>query len=432
MEVTFYSNFKKRINSTKRPTGGVSKTVYLKEPTDLHNPILKVQGNNLFEYNYFSIGNTYYYITSEVRCPNNWVEYTGNVDAMATCADDIKSTTAFIERCSGGSANILDTLVPAMTTRETLFTSAVGLPWAFSGGRYIVSFTNLVQPAVMTQGEFSGLYDRLNDPSIYEQLKDLLTGGIENFITGATFIPMNVPAGGSIELKTNSIPLGISVQLLLTRYETQTLSLGLSDMPDSILKSSAYTEMELYLPFVGSVQLSIDPFMDDKSVTIQCGIDYGSGGLFYIIKNSSQTIATYNGSCAVSVGIGYSGSNLISTVGGAVTAIGSLALSSWQGAIAGAGLAYSGLRGSTGQLSAASGNNAFAMDTNIRLSVSRKGIPEDITTKSNVIGLPTYRTLSLGSLTGFVKCINATIESSEEMSVVQECNNYLNTGAWIE
>lgn len=431
MQATFYSGFKKRINSTKRPSGGTTYNVFMKDKTDMHRPTIKVNTSNC-EYNYFTLNGHYFYVTSAVVMPNAWVEYTGQLDSMAECADDIKATTAFILRSSSGTTSLIDTLSPGTSKVELLTNQSRALPWAFSGGRYIVGFTNLLQPAVMTEGEIQNLYERLNAPDVIDQFKDLLTGGIRDYITGAVWLPMNVPAGGSIALKTNSVDLGISVSLMLVRYETNTTVFEFSDIDDGAWSTSQYCEMNMYLPFVGNVQLSVDSFKHSKSMQVQTGIDYGTGGLFYIIKAGAEIVATFNGTCASSIPIGYSGANGWGIAGGGIMAIAGIATGSLPMIAAGAASAYKSVRGSTGQLSSGSGNKSFAMDTNIQVSITRKNVPESMGTKSAVVGLPTYKTMALSSVSGYIECYNATIESDAEPSAVEECNGYLNSGAWIE
>ena len=83
MNITCYSGFSKKPNSTKQPSGGTSKSVVLKQPTSVLNPVFLIEDYNL-SWNYIKWGVRYYYVDDIVIVHNNIAEYHCSTDAMAT------------------------------------------------------------------------------------------------------------------------------------------------------------------------------------------------------------------------------------------------------------------------------------------------------------------------------------------------------------
>lgn len=77
MDITLYS-FSKRANSTKRPSGGVTVSGYLREGADLRSPsfILSIPPDQLstyMSYNYAQVLGQYYYVGDMInRSATEW------------------------------------------------------------------------------------------------------------------------------------------------------------------------------------------------------------------------------------------------------------------------------------------------------------------------------------------------------------------------
>lgn len=430
MQVTFYSGFTKRVNSTKRPSGGTSVNINIKEPCDMHNPVIKIQGGH-GQYNYFSIGSTYYYVTGETVFPNNWVELQGTIDPMATCADDIKNTKVFVERCFSGTTALADSLTPVTVTTKKLYDSSSALAGISRAGVYIVSIANMVAPVVMSIGEFLGLYNRLHDKDLVEQIEKVFSN-LDGLITGAIWLPFSkgsIATAGTLNIKGGFVDTGVSASIIASEVKVGVAGFSLP-LDSTILTSSMYCSLDVYLPFVGTVQLSIDDFKGSGSMAIKYAIDTHTGAMEYAIETGDgYQVATFGGTCGVPVPVGSTSYNVGALAGGVATAVAGVATGNPIGLFAGGAMMFSGLRSST-STSGGSGSRAGLNNTSIRVTLLQKSPPEPLTNKSNVVGLPTYKTMQMPM--GFVKCINASIESAEEGEIVAQCNAYLNSGAWIE
>lgn len=421
MEIQLCS-IKKKVNSTKRPDSGVTRNVAFKEATDMLHPIIRLSNIEPFQYNYCIIGDHYYFIVGQSVTPNNWLEIECEVDAMATCADDIKGTTAFVTRYSGGSLDIIDSFAPPKTSGKISYEAEKEVFSFDNVGTFIVSVADMPYPVSMSLGNMFALYNALNSKEATQQVENQYSD-LSGYIRGAIWIPYQVPTLGALTLKAGDYDTGVSVNYIARETLTKEISFSLP-LDDTILSSSQYCSLSLSLPYAGTASLSVDDFRDGKSVDIIATMDTTNGAISYYITSGSnlKPVASFSGSCGVPIAIGSTSYSLGSGVSSFIS-----------------GLAYAMAEKSGSAFFQAShsasqtGGGGFRTDIKTAsVGLIKRDAPEALSNKSNVIGLPTMRTMSLGSIKGYVECHNASIESTFEKNTVEVCNNYLNTGAWIE
>lgn len=437
--VTFYK-FNKRVNSTARPSGGITTECNFKEQTDYHAPTIRVH-NIGYDYNMFSMDGKYYWITAAVTMPNNWVEYTGKIDAMATLADQIKATTAFVERSESGTTALVDGLAPAMTS-DTNVVSETTLPVILNEsnianqGTYLVRVVNHSDPLCLNFVQIGNLHRALDSDELIEALKNALFG-LNDTILSVMYIPISTEnyTRGSTELKIAGLSLGnfpTAIPKVMTG--TLTLSNGLNLSSGASLGSSAYRRLSAHLPFAGNVTLSADDFRDGN-INVKYAIDLLSGTIAYNVCNGARIIASAGGSFAQTVPFGSTSvnvGNIASSAMGIGTVIGGIVTGNLAAAAAGAlSSVGNGAFASSGGVGGVSGSSADTAYLNVQIIEYNRTPPEALANKASVVGLPMYRTVQLGTLSGFVKCISASVQAAEEYSVLEEANRYLNTGAFI-
>lgn len=140
MQVTLYSGFGKRNNSTKTPsTEGVAYTGTLKDNCTILKPLIIFQAAGAgdyfpasypasYNYAYIDAFERYYFITEWEWVERNWIA-TLEVDPMATYKGDIGTGTHYVERCSGSfNGRITDTVYPVMTDPSVTITD-INSPW---------------------------------------------------------------------------------------------------------------------------------------------------------------------------------------------------------------------------------------------------------------------------------------------------------------
>lgn len=110
MDIVVYSGFSKRINSTKQPTGGTTKSVVLKEPTSIIRPTFIITGFDT-SWNYIAWGSRYYFVDDIVILTNNQAAYSCSLDVLATYKTIIGNSSEYVVRAASASdGTIVDSL----------------------------------------------------------------------------------------------------------------------------------------------------------------------------------------------------------------------------------------------------------------------------------------------------------------------------------
>ena len=103
MQIKTYSGFSKRFNSTKRPSGGVTWDVQLKNETNAKSPTFII--NTLdFSINYVEAFGNYYYCDVK-NLDGHRSELICTLDRPATFKSQMGSYTGLIDYCSASSGS---------------------------------------------------------------------------------------------------------------------------------------------------------------------------------------------------------------------------------------------------------------------------------------------------------------------------------------
>lgn len=310
MEVTFYSGFSKRYNSTKRPTGGVVKNVVLKEATSLKAPVFKMtdDGSN---YNYCKYGDYYYYIEDKVFYTNNVVEYVASLDVLATNKSQIGSFKGFINRCSQSSPNLFIS-DPFNTATDVFTTTSVKVGEVLLKSTYYLLMVMCnVGPVgfIMTHQQLRNLYDAI----LVHDFDELAVNKVMEYIIGLKTVPY-YESGSSTEIIIGSWSSGITANyIVLSNHfvsggETVTLSYPYGS--GSYLMREPYTLINVYLPYVGNVCVSPQLINSSGKLKITWCCDLFTGDINYSLttldsaSNNGLRIANYGGNCSSTIPIG--------------------------------------------------------------------------------------------------------------------------------
>lgn len=123
MIIQLFSNFSKRENSTKRPSGTVDKSLngYLREPCSVENPVFKIERlpsddcPEAYVYAIIPSLGRFYFVTDWVWAEGLW-ECHLQEDYLATWKTYIGATTAYVERsASDYNGAITDKIYPVTT-----------------------------------------------------------------------------------------------------------------------------------------------------------------------------------------------------------------------------------------------------------------------------------------------------------------------------
>lgn len=473
MNATFYSFSKKR-NSTKVPdVSGDTISVLLKDGCSMNHPSLRLHNDHSFppNWNYCSFMDRFYFIDDIVSIHADLIQVNMSIDPMATYKASIGSETAFILYDTSANTEIVDTRLALEASATVSKTSASFGNVTSSGGTYLLTVTGqtAVDTFALTRSQMDLLLsdistwtDDIFNADVFDtvdmSLEDIFKNGFKRFC--ALFKQFS--ATGSIPENIRScvhVPWSISADnikdLYLGNYDTgynfgvvtgTMLFTAGANIPwqfSDWRRRAPYTQVYVYLPYVGIIQLSADNLSDATYLSATYCIAKRDGTLTVTLQADGDTIGVYSGDSSASVPVGISNVSGNRVAGSVISSIASLgaavAIKGAAGAIYGAtSIANSGIElansiipnqtaiGGYGGESASANNFEFEIftvshDTNVE--------PSSI---SATVGTPTMAQKRISSISGYCQCANASIQiaaSSEEIDMI---NAYLNGGFFYE
>ena len=454
-------NFTKRTNSTLRPTtGGTTKTVRLKEPTDIKNPVFIMEG--IDNTSSMCIWNgAYYFVTNRVYLTNNIMELHCSIDPGGTASDDIKGYTCFVERASSnydtmiedgllsGTQEIVDRKIEVKSILESGVTAGFSTTGCYFV-RTIAKSTNSATGINAYAISGSDLKDLLNyafDDSHYSWFSDASNEFIKavfnpfEYIIDVKWVPMTASTLSGTN-QTESIWLGwwdTGVQGYNISHLGQVFDYAVP-MPNTWYYNDFrkydknYTRCSLTLPFVGVID--IDPIeLSLGTLRVTYAIDHTTirGHCWVNIcgtnDNIIKTIGYYEATYSANMQLAQTSTDVKRMMGDAVAGIGNWFAGNYAGsATALVDVATTVTNPSKNMLGAPSSIMDLLSVMQIKFEVDSFGTKDFPT---SVAGRPLMQNVQLGTLSGFVKCGNASIPLANAM-IRDEVNQMLNSGIYIE
>jgi len=466
MQITVYKNFSKRINSTKRPTSGTTVNVQLKDNTSIDNPTFILSGTDN-TINYIKAWDNYYFVDEIIHLDGFRSEYSCHIDALATFKSYIQSYTGFIERAASVYDTALSDPYVSIKQGETVAKEGLSTGTLFnSTGVFVLSVINTKASA----GGFTCYY--LMDVSTLESIASYCN---QNWGAGATdlldFFQKTVLHTADSIIRCTWLPLSFSMATAAgvtqeqVRVGADDLTIGgaqikayrivsgavsswnsqitIPHIYSDFRKGAPYTECRLYLPYIG--QINIDPldFLDNK-IYIFYDVDCCTGDCIVKLKNQDGALISSFSACIgvdcptgkSTVDIGGTVSGVAGTVSGIIsaaaattgagTAVAAIGASVSAGnALTSAAITQFGASGSTGGRAVSKSSldiicTIFAKDTT------------DIINLDTVYGRPLMLTRTLSTLTGYVKCPDASVAMPGTDVEKSQVNSLLGSGIYIE
>ena len=142
-------------------------------------------------------------------------------------------------------------------------------------------------------------------------------------ILGLSLVPVQPPQGSTVEVKIGNVLSGIRMKTISNQFIQKDFgTITLNEYWGGYLDYSPYTQVEVYLPFIGVKPLSVDDVMG-KSIHLVYNIDLLSGACMAFIAANEDVLYQFIGQCACSVPItGSDWTNVINGVLGIAGAIG--------------------------------------------------------------------------------------------------------------
>lgn len=465
MQIDVYSGFSKKIDSTKQPTGaGTAVNVLLKDMVDDINPVFEL--NTLdFSINYIKAFGNYYWCHVQ-NIDGHRSNLICKKDYLATYKSYIGGYTGLIEYTSSSSK--VDILDPRNTPRDLLTMSTTG--FTLSGinintvGGYIIGVLSnapsgdvgVVDYYTMTSAQMQAFCNELYDQNFIQRLIDQFQA-VQDSLVSCIWVPLTGIGGTSSNIhigrevmtatggKITDRIISFSSGLTTLNFSSNSGGAGTSM---TYLEKAPYCSGALYLPFVGFVSIDMDVAAFTKSIQIDGYVDILTGDVAYNVKYGAARVSTYNGNLATKVpvsGAGYDAigvsTGAMTVIGGAAAAIGGLITGGMGTAVAG-GLAAAVGGGVSAAKSAEfhtmiNGSNSSAIGASLganpyAIILQNEPSETNLTAFQAAHGMPYFEVANIGSLSGYVKCFDASVSipgDGDEQSIV---NGYLNNGFYYE
>ena len=473
-----FTTSSKRENSTKQLAMPITHSCTFKNGCSMLNPtlFLELDGNAFPSYTAFKIENRYYKVRDIRSVRNNLFEIDGKIDVLATYKSNILATTAYVLYDTTPNTELIDNRLPMKTSKSVSATSAA-CPLQVDDGCYILSLTgsnNTTGIYKVDMGQLSDLIDDVAnifdnffpqstppDPSSYPStilgmmeywgdsfayFNERIKTAVSNFF-GSGNIPENIreckfiPFNRGTTLGVQDIYLGTfksTVQLAKLNTDTivDSASVTIPWQSSDFRRRSPFTDVYLYIPYIGMVKLSSENLVGQTSVTVQYVLCIRDGSLVVTVKSGSEVLGQYSSNVSASVPVGVSNINAPKAAQSIIAGI--VATTAKNPLIAGAkaGLAalnfgdavtpnFSCIGGLDGLAPTAAEQNIICYtvfhDTNVAPN-------SEILT----IGSPTMAPKSLASLTGYVQTMDVSVEGAMTSDERIELNTLLDNGIFIE
>lgn len=361
--VRLYTNFAKRVNSTKRPSLDAYErrvAFYAKLPFSVDNPTINIRYNSLdispqWTYAYIDETESYYWVTKIETQRANWWFISLTIDPLATYKDSITDTQAYIEYgfnsdASGADFRLQDTRQnissnPTISTETSDFITDF---FDMNNGCYILQAVgqNSVGAYAMTDSQLANMWRLVNldiDTNLTAALAAdtalqapinitkyltqhlLFEGSAFDSIRSCIWVPLTIEKAGSggTGLWLGSFNTGLTVQFVATniadrKIETETdISIP---WPATDWKRMNCI-MSLYVPMFGTVSLPIDKCNNADSIHLKVVCDPLDGTASLHVTCAEYTLYLGSVSLAASYAIGSSNVSAKSFASGALQMI---------------------------------------------------------------------------------------------------------------
>lgn len=467
MNATFY-NFSKRVNSTKVPDANVSGTTYnvvYKMPTSRRNPTIRINADT-FDFNYCLLDGKYYFVTDIVSVRNDLWDVNLSIDVLGTYRAQILATTAYVLYDTGGDPEIVDTRLQ-IKSDFTISAADTEMPQMEGGGVYALTaigksstdswiLDSTSQLTNLLEQEWSGIFNPQVQPTlpgIPEQIKASIdyivevigqlfsSGNAPQCIRACYWIPWDITGDETDTIYLGNFNTGVSGLRVKRNSVTYSFTVNIPWQCNDWRRNSPYTQVYLYLPFIGLVNIPTAAITKWSSMSVQYSISKRTGELSVMVHTGNQIVGIYQGNSAINIPLGQSNvptaqrtTALIETVtsaaamafGGIGVPVGAASLAGVAGNLAGI------MAGSPSCIGSASGGTDASLPRMIRCFTVFHDTNVTPASVSSAIGLPAFRSESLGSISGYCQCHEASVQGVAMLDDYEAINNYLNTGVFIE
>ena len=446
-------------------------------------------------YNYMKMNGRYYFIREVSRGYDNTAILRCEIDSLATLKDDIANTKAFVAYSSSDYNGNIDDVRNHDTINVTYGHNNNFVPFplgqisyilAVRGSKglatcYLLTKDQLINIATeindtlgeVTQASFNrakAIWATANSSMTSEELTTLVWQGWGEFFGGVGSELVEDFAQYRADVKNSIVSLRMTyvsydflrsgasaTQIQLGSYTSQILAYDITNiyqtgsdwvtMPilgNSYLKGDRFSSYGMYLPYAGNISIPADEIIQSGQIQVTYSISAATLDIIYTIRNSSGKrifttqgnagaelfLATNNNQSAV-IGAGFSTIKTAIHISSAIISGGATAVldvpAATQSAI---GIIAPQQVSGGGSISSAIGAyGGLYVETYCSMRGNSGLIGQDA---YNLVGGPLFAVRKLGDLSGYCKCIDASIESNDLYEILYIANRQINNGFFIE
>lgn len=462
MQIYLYT-FNKKVNSTKRPTGGAAFDVTLKDGCNIINPTLVFAGiPNPTAYNYAYIPdfNRYYYVTNWEAYRDRWTVSLA-VDTLASYRDQIGSSHQFIGRSEAAyNGRLVDGEYPALSgvTITPFVLNNPAYTYTPANGCYVVSIASY-QTAASGLQHYATYYEGLRVIMDRVNAQGMIFRDLADFIVAIRWYPfplsampvsaanlVNTATGGGDKIAIGSVFIDIdesdpSIYRMVSLAKSFVNSLQVSDLAHpqasrgEYLNSAPYTRLLLAAPPFGSIAIDASMIAGRYLLGIDIIVDFatGSGRLCIIASDFREgqiignTIATYNAQIGVGVPLIAESVNLLALTNSIVQAVPAVASGNPLGIVtAGTGIISNMIPDAT--IINGGGGSFSNYDRQPRLLV----IHQDIADEHPEAGRPLLETRMISTIPGYIQIPDPHFDIAGTSGELVEIISTARTGFFYE
>ena len=462
----------KRKNSTFRPSLTAAVNVVLKEGTSDTRPAFLLNSDEPIDANYLVWGERYYFIDDITYERNNLYTIRCSLDVLATYKSYIAATTAFVAFDSSGNTEIIDPRLSIKTTK-TVQANSGGFTYLGQGSCVVVNTVGLNSCVSygMSASTAAGLLNDVQNwadgvipdypasDDIVETVRAFVetfkrtvrqffsTGKVSDSIRSACVVPYPqaaLPAlpGGSAEIclgQYHSNKAGVPINTNTTFNDLVELAIPWQSGLGDWRRNAPYTRLYLYCPYFGCVEIPTSEVIGDNTVFVQATIAPATADTIFTVLAGTRTIMQFNAALSSPFAIGSSNvtpaqkmTNFVSVGTSVAAAAATGGVSAWGSVIKqGNGIANNG-----SSMPTTVGSSCGAAITGVSGFVSLFTVCHDTNVEpgsvAGVMGTPTMAARSLGGLSGYIECREASIAAPAESAILDQINAYVNGGFFME
>ena len=457
MQITAFSGFSKKLNSTKRPSSGTNIDVALKMPCSVMTPTFRISGFNL-SWDYIEWGSRYYYVEDITIETNDIALYQCRLDVLATFKEDILASSQFVTRNANTyQPRLADNVYPALngvTMSDSVLSS--WSPSLSSTGTYVVGVVNEDARGGVQYYTFGAGGSRFSDFMSFLFGDSWLDGDIEEiptsiqkelinpfqYIVSCMWFPLSIAGSDGLvkfgywysdtqagKLSESDRTVTIETTATLPRHPQQTThGLGMNGAP--------YSQFTLDCWCFGQIPLDPQAFVSNSAIGLRIMVDVFTGAATLTVTSSNgKTVAKVSNQFGVPIQLSQITQQIVnpvaSALGGGLSFVGGLVTGNAVGAVLG---------GTSGVLSAVQNSfpqmqtsgavgSKIAYQTTPTITAKFYMLP---TLAPSIVGRPLMEQRTLSSLTGFTKCDSVALDTNASAEEKAEIIRFMTDGFFIE